>query len=141
MSIEETMIEFSEDIGEATPPAPLPIGQYEAEIRGAEVKIANATGKRYAAVMFNINPDQFPADFEDAGDYPEGVTLIYRRVPLEDDRTSRSRLRQFLNGIGAPTGKSINLNDWVGLVARVQVGTSEWEGVMRNEITVVSAAD
>lgn len=137
----DTMYEFSEDIGEATPPPPLPVNQYDGEIRSVEGKVSTNTGKRYAAVHVNISPDSFPADYEAAEEFPEGMTLIYRRVPLEDDRASRARLRQFLEAIGAPTGKSIDLNDWIGLSARWQLNQSEWEGQMRNEIVGVSASN
>lgn len=137
----EMMYEFSEDISTATPPPPLPIATYEAEIRQVEPKVSNTSGSRYAAVHFVILPDQFPADFEAAEDYPEGVNIIYRRVSLEDDRNSRARLRSFLEAIGAPMGKSIDLSDWIGHTARVSVASSEWDGNLRNEITSVSAAD
>lgn len=137
----ETMLEFSEDIGEATLPPPLPSAQYLGEIRSAEVKVSANSGNRYADIVFCIDPTEFPADFEGAEDFPEGMILHYRRLLVEDDRTSRARLRKFIEAIGASTGAQIDMNSWVGLQARLALSITEFNGEQRNDIAAVTSAD
>lgn len=133
-----SIIEFSEDIGEAEAPEPLPVGEYAATIRSVEGKLS-ARGTKYAAVGFHIAPEEFPADFDPAM-APDGKLIIYRRCSLEDTQQARFMLRKFLENIGATASKKIDLNDWVGLEARIEVDHDEYEGVMREQITRVNAA-
>jgi hypothetical protein len=135
-NMSESILSFSEDISNAEAPAPLPAGEYTAEIRNAEVKISQK-GNKYAAVQFYVPADQYPADFVD-GD-PDGITLTYNRVVLEDTVQARHRIRKFCESIGAKTGREINLNDWVGLTATISVKVGEWEGEPRAEIDRVVA--
>lgn len=133
-----SIVEFSEDISSAEAPEPLPVGDYPAQITGAEVKISQR-GTKYAAVTFFINVDDFPADFpiENA---PDGVTIIYRRVGLENNPQARFGLKKFLESIGAPMSARIDVNEWISLEASVEVDQSEWEGVNRAEIVRVNPA-
>lgn len=137
---EETMsiVEFSEDIGDAEQPEPLPVGEYNADIRGAEVKISQK-GTKYAAVTFVVSPDEYPADYplENA---PDGKVIIHRRCSLEDNPQARFMLRQFIEAIGATASKKIDVNDWVGLNAVIEVDHDEYEGVTREQIKRVNAA-
>lgn len=133
-----SVIEFSEDIADAEQPEPLPKSDYLAEIRGVEVKTSNSKGTKYAAVSFYISPEQYPADF-DVNNAPDGKTLVYRRVSLEDTAQARFNLRRFLEAIGAPMSKTIDVNEWVGLSGRVTIDHEEYEGVMREQIVKVAA--
>jgi hypothetical protein len=137
---EDTMsiVEFSEDISEAEAPEPLPVGEYPATIRAAEVKISQR-GTKYAAVSFMITPDSFPADYpiENAAD---GKMLIYRRVGMEDNPQARYMLKNFCNAIGATASKKIDVNEWIGLEASVEVDHDTYEGVTREQITRVNEA-
>ena len=128
-----SVIEFSDDVSTAEAPPALPAGEYVAEVRKAEQKTSNTSGNRYAAVTFHIPPEQFPADY-DASSFPDGKTLTYNMVPLEDNPSSRFRLRKFIEAIGGKGGKSVDLNDWVGLDAVLEIQPGEWEGVPREEI-------
>lgn len=132
-----SVIEFSEDVGSQEAPVPLPVGDYAAEIRGATQKTSQA-GNPYASVQFFIPPEQYPADYTEGE--PDGTVLTYNRVSLVDSPASRHRLRKFCEAIGAPTGKSIDLNDWVGRSASVTVQHDEYEGEKRAAIGKVSAA-
>lgn len=133
-----SVIEFDEDIGSAEAPVPLPVGDYPAEIRGATHKTGQTSGKAYGAVQFFIAPEAYPADFTEGE--PDGTVLTYNMVSLENTPTARFRLKRFLEAIGAPAGKKIDLNDWVGRSATVTIGHDEFEGIPRAVISKVTAA-
>lgn len=133
MSDMPSVIDFSVDISKAEAPPLLPVGEYRATIKAAEAKVSANSGNTYASVTFNVDPDQFPADY-DASIYPTGKTMAYNRVLLEDNPTANFRLRKFLEAIQAKGGKSINLNDWVGLEAVIEVDHSTFEDEDREEI-------
>lgn len=132
-----TVFEFSEDISQAEQPDPLPEGSYSASIEQAVGKVSQS-GKKYAAVTFMIPPEQFPADYP-VENAPDGKKLTYRRVPLEDDKQSHFRLRQFCEAIGVPVTKQLDLKQMVGMTATVHIKHGEWEGVTREEVDRVEA--
>lgn len=132
-----SVVEFSEDISQAEPPVPLPVGDYQAEIRAAENKTSQK-GNSYAAVQFFIPPEQYPADYTEGE--PDGMILSYNRVGLSDTPAGRHRVRKFTEAIGAPAGKKVDLNEWVGRTATVTVVHDEYEGEPRAAIAKVSAA-
>jgi len=131
------ILEFSEDVGSQDAPVPLPAGDYTAEIRAAAKKTSATTGNDYVQVTFFIQPDQYPADYSE-GD-PDGQALTFNRVSTQDTPAGRYRLRKFLEAIGAKMGKSIDLNDWVGLTATVKVDSETYEGETRAVIKSVVA--
>lgn len=114
-----SVFEFDSDIADAKPPKPLPKGKYRATIEGAEPKVSEKSGNTYAAVSFKIAPDLYPADFTDGN--PDGTVVVYRRVTLENEPRAKYRLRKFLEAVGAPLGKSINLSDWLGREAIIKL--------------------
>lgn len=132
-----SVVEFDEDIGNAEPPVPLPVGDYQAEIRGAVQKTSQA-GNPYAAVQFFIPAEQYPADYTEGE--PDGTLLTFNRVSLQNSPASRHRLRKFCEAIGAPTGKKIDLNDWVGRTGTVTIQHDTYEGETRAAIGKVTAA-
>jgi hypothetical protein len=89
-------------------------------------------------VSFHISADQFPADFKDGSD--DGLTLIFRRVGLEDNPQARWGTKRFLEAIGAPVAKKIDVNEWVGMEAALDVVHDTYEGVTRAVIDRVRAA-
>jgi hypothetical protein len=133
-----SIVEFSDNIADVEAPEPLPAGSYPAQITGAEVKISQR-GTKYCAVSFFINVDDFPADFP-VENAPDGVVIIYRRVGMEDTPNSRYSLKQFCTEIGAPMASRIDVNDWIGLEATVEVEVEEWNGIDRANIAKVEAA-
>ena len=133
-----SIVEYTEDLAEQEAPEPLPPGEYEGTITEAVAKISNTSGKKYAAVKFYIPIDQFPPDYP-AEHNPDGVHIIYRMVPLEDNPRARFQCKRFIEAIGAKPGKRIDLNDWMQLTAMVGVQTDEYEGIPREVITKVSA--
>lgn len=138
MSQEEmsSIVEFSEDITTQEAPPPLPVGEYEAEIRKAEAAISNNSGNKFAKVAFYVAPEDYPPDF-DASTNPEGVTMNYSFVSLEDTPKGRYQCRKFCEKIGATTAKSIDLNEWIGLRAIVEVVHGEYNGEPQAQIKSV----
>ena len=133
-----SIVEFSSDLSKAEAPEPLPVGEYEANITSTEVKTSQAKDKRYCEIRWNVSPDQYPADYGDGS--PDGTNLIYRRVSLEDNPQARWFTKQFIDAIGAPLGKKIDVNTWVGMDAVVEVDHETYEGVNRAIVKRVRAS-
>ena len=132
-----SIVSFSIDLNKQEAPEPLPVGKYTGVIRNAEVK-ESQRGTMYAAVAFHIGADQFPADYKDGPD--DGLTLVYRRCGLEDNPQSRFGAKRFIEAIGAPLSKKIDVSEWVGMEAALEVEHDTYEGITRANITRVQAA-
>jgi len=128
-----SIIDYSEDISDAEQPEPLPMGDYPVTIRTADARESINTGRRYAAVGCYIAPEDFPADYP-AENAPDGKTIVYRRISLEDGPQERFRMRRFCEAIGAPMSSKIDLNDWLGLEATAVIDVTEYEGMLHEEI-------
>lgn len=137
-NMSESIIEYSVDLNEQNAPEPLPARDYPAEIRAAERKVSKTSGNEYPAIKFFIAPENYPADFTEGN--PNGEVLDYNRLSLADTPQARYRMRKFLEAIGGPLGKSLDLNALVGLTATVTIDHEEFEGVKRAVITKVSGA-
>ncbi len=131
-----SIIEFSVDIGKAEAPEPLPAGTYIGTIREAVQKISQRD-TRYVAVAFFISPDQYPPDYTDGN--PDGTTLTYRRVSVEDNPQAHYRTRKFCEAIGATASKKLDLTEWVGLEGALEVVHEKYEGEDRANINRVNA--
>ena len=132
-----SIIEFSVDLKNQEAPEPLPAGSYTGVIRKAEVK-ESQRGTMYGAISFHIGADQFPADFKDGPE--DGLTLVYRRVGLEDNPQARYGTKRFMESIGAPLSKKVDVNEWVGMESAIDVIHDTYEGVTRAVIDRVRAA-
>lgn len=138
MSDTPSILEFSEDIATQEPPVPLPVGDYPAEIRGAEIKTSQR-GNKYVSVKFYVAPESYPADYTDGNS--DGEILTYNRLVYDDSPRGRHRMRKFTESIGAPnSGNKINVNDWVGCTANLAIAEEEFEGEKRAVIAKVNAA-
>lgn len=135
-----TIIDFSEDISTAEAPPALPPGDYTAEIKSARVRVGATSERRYVEVMFHIPTDQYPADY-DVENKPDGINIAFRRVPAEDDATSRYRMRMFCEAIGVTPSRKIDVSEFVGCEARVTTFNERNEGVEREQISKVVSAD
>ncbi len=120
-----SIVEFSVNLKDQKEPEPLPLANYVGVINNTEVRMSQRETK-YAAVAFHISVDQYPADYKDGN--PDGTTIIYRRVSLEDNPGARYGARRFCEAIGAPLGKKIDISEWVGLEATVEVTHNTYEG-------------
>jgi hypothetical protein len=133
-----SILEFSEDISDAEAPKALPSGDYLAKIVSAENGTSASSGKSRGDVTFRIAPEDFPADFEDAGEFPEGLDVHFY-PSTEDNKTSRFRLRKFVEAIGGKTGGRIDMNEWIGKQAVITLESETFEGIERNRIRKVEA--
>ena len=99
--------------------------------------MSNTSGGKYLSVLFRISASSYPADFID-GD-PDGIELQYNRISTDDNARNRFRMRQFLERVGAPLSRRVDLNSLVGLTATVEINHQEYEGEMRAQIARVLA--
>ena len=134
----ESIIEYQDDIADAQPPAPLPVGKYHGEVVAAAIKLGNTSGKPYCQVNFRIESEQYPADFVDGN--PEGTTVIYRRVSPAPTAQARFGMKRFLEALNAPMGRNLNLADWLGKQATLDIVHTTYEGMPRMEIKAVEKA-
>lgn len=133
------IIEFSQDISEQEAPPPLPIGEYPATVETLEQRTSPNTGKDYLAVNLVVSPDDYPADFDpDRENYPNGVTVTYNRLGIEDTARNRYNMRKFCEALGAPMGKSVDPNEWIGMQLKVHIAHRPWEGEDRPNIKGIS---
>lgn len=133
-----SIMEFSQDLSTQEAPPPLPAGTYPAEIISAAFKVSATSGNTYCAIQFKISPDSYPADFTE-GD-PDGTTLSYNRLVMEDSPQARWRLRKFLEAVGGRLGKSFDPSDILGLAGNIEVANETFEGEPRAQIKRVVAA-
>lgn len=133
-----SILEYSEDVSDAEAPKALPAGAYTASVTGAELGISQNSGKPRVAVSFMIDPEDFPADYEDADSFADGKTIMHY-VSAADDKASRFRMRKFIEAIGAKGGTKVDVNDWVGKKAEITIEPDEFEGIERERIRKVEA--
>lgn len=140
MSEEEqvTIIEFSEDIATAEQPDPLPERDYPAEIKAATVK-ESQKGNKYFSVQLYISPENYPADYP-LDNNPDGRVITYNRVMAEDTPRARYQLRKFLEIIGVPASKRVDVNEWLGQQVQVTIVHRDWQGEVREEIAAIKQA-
>jgi hypothetical protein len=131
-----SIIEFGQDLNNAEPPIPLPVGPYPAEIISAQEK-TSGNGNRYLNVVFRINSESYPADFVD-GD-PEGTELHYNFLQLEDNGRNRWRMKQFLERVGAPISRSVDPSSLLGLTATVDITHNVFNEETRPQIARILA--
>lgn len=135
------IMEYSSDIATAEAPPPLPVGDYPATTETVTQKTSTTTAKDYLCVELRISPDDYPADFDPNREmYPEGVTLQYNRLMVEDTARSRYNMRKFCEAVGAKMGKRVDPSEWIGLVCKVGIKHERYEGEPRAQIGALKAA-
>jgi hypothetical protein len=135
-----SVMEFDQDISTAEAPPPLPTGKYRAEIRKAEPTLNKEQTSSYVATAFYISPDQYPADYTEGS--PDGITVIYRRCPWSNTPKGRFGLRRFLESLGLKGGKSVDLNELIGVEAIVTIAhDTRPDGTKAENITKVEPAN
>jgi len=133
-----SILSYSQDISTQEAPPPLPVGPYPAEIVSAVRRISQTSGNEYVSVQFRVHPDAYAADYTE-GD-PDGTVLTYNRLLTADTPRDRYRMRKFVEAIGGRSGRDVDLNDWLGMTASIEVGESEYEGEKRAEIRKINPA-
>lgn len=134
-----SILEYSEDLKDAEAAKSLPASDYPATISSTELATSANSGKTNVKVTWRVKPEDFPADYEDADQYPDGKDII-QYVGTADDKNSRFRMRRFLEAIGVKLGKKIDINDWVGKSAVLTLVPDEFEGVSKENVRGVKSA-
>lgn len=136
---EVSILEFSTDISEAEAPPPLPVGEYPATVESLETRTSSTSGREYLGVTLRVAPDDFPPDFDGTA-YPDGVQLNYNRLFIEDNARNRYTMRKWCEALGAPMGKQIDPNDWIGMTLRVGINHRKWEDEDRPNVQKITHA-
>lgn len=137
MSGSTSILEFSEDISTAQPPPPLPVGPYPAQIISVQTRVSATTGNEYVQIGFRVNPEMYPADF--TGGDPDGTVLMYNRLTTDDTPRMRYQWRKFLENVGGPRGRRLDLGALMGLTGNIDVAHQEYEGEQRPTIARILA--
>ena len=137
----ESILTFANDLLEVEAPTPLAARTYPMTCTAASSGVSKSSGKPLVTLQFTIAAEDFPADYESAGSFPEGKQLY---IYLINDGTQASlfRLKQTLLAIeGAKQfiGASIDLNNFVGLRATGDVVHEEFDGVVRERLNKLVA--
>ena len=132
-----SIMTFSQDLSDAQPPPPLPVGPYPAEIIGATWRTSATSGKEYAQIVFRVHAENYSADYTEGN--PDGTELMYNRLQKEDTPQARWRWRQFMERVGGPLTRSVDLNLLIGLNATIDVSHQEYEGEQRAQIARILA--
>lgn len=137
------VMQFSSDIADAEAPKPLPEGVYPSVLKDVRRVKRKTSGKQGLDVYFYVAPENYPADFP-VEEAPDGMTLVYRRLNLEDTKAGRFAIKRFTENIGAPPVRQ-RIDDevlagWKGLSAKLVIKADEWEGNPRAVIDRVVAA-
>jgi len=138
MSDQVSIIEYVEDLSDATEPQPLPANDYPAEVRGAEIKTSPKTNNRYVEVTFFISPDDYPADYTDGN--PDGTTMTFGRLSPESNQRARWGMKKFCEAIGVPLSNKVDINDFIGKTAIVEVVNGMYDGSPTANIKKVKQA-
>ncbi len=136
--LEGTLYNFSEDIGDAEAPEPLPERAYPATITEVEDR-ETQDGRPMVRVAYRINEEDYPPDY-DVGNAPGGKT-ISQFFMMDDSAATRYRIRRQCDAIGAPMSKRLNpKTEWVNLACTVVLKHEEYEGQKREKISRVEPA-
>lgn len=133
-----SILDYSADISDAEAPVALAAGDYPAKIVAAEVGTSQTSGKSRVDVTFRIQPEDFPADYEDAESFPDGKDLHFY-PSAEDTKAARFRMKKFCESIGAALSNRLDVNEWVGKSAILTIEKDEFEGIERERIRKVEA--
>jgi|SRR6478609_10998170 len=133
-----SILEFSESIADAEAPVALPAGDYPAKIVAADVGTSASSGKARVDITFRIQPEDFPADYEDAGSFADGKD-VHAYVSVEDSKSVRFRLKKFCEAIGAKMSARLDVNEWIGKSAIITIEQDEFEGVPRERFRKAEA--
>lgn len=142
MSNNSNILELDMDLDSFEDFEALPNGEYPAEVRSAEQRMSDK-GNEYYYIVFNIHPDDFPADYA-VENAPEGMNLVYARLQKPDPKNRRSitAVKNFYRALGLDLKTSvINPGEWEGKRAKLVVTRDEYQGEIRNGIKSVEKLD
>ncbi len=120
-----SVFEFSQDIKDAQPPVPLPIGEYQAEVREAEIRNSKSSGKPMLAVTYHVGAEQYPADYVDGN--PDGE-IMSAFLPLSDTPRSRYQTKRFAEMHGVVPSARVSPTEYIGAKVILQITHDEYQG-------------
>lgn len=115
---------FSQDIADAKPPAPLPVGSYRAIVKNAVNRLSQKQ-KRMMVLEMWVSPDQYPADYTDGN--PDGTMLSYF-VPAEDTPQGRWNVKKACEVFGVPMSRDIPVTEFMSREVMIKVTHEMYEG-------------
>lgn len=133
-----SILDYSADLAEAEAPVALPAGDYPVRIVAAELGTSQSSGKARVDVTFRIQPEDFPADYEDAESFPDGKD-VHMYVSAEDTKAARFRMRKFCEAIGSTLSSRLDINEWIGKSAILTIEPDAYEGIERERARKVEA--
>lgn len=136
-----SIIELSQDLGEMQEYEPLPAGPYRAIVRDVELRYSEKLPNGFFYIQLMIPTENFPADY-DAGNAPEGLTVVYARVRVPDpaDRRSVRPFKHLLTALGLKdSGNKIDTSEWINKEVMVFLSVSEYQGAPVNNVERVDA--
>jgi hypothetical protein len=135
-----SLIDLDINIEEMEEFVPLPEGQYLAHIRSVEVATSEKIPEGFLKVVWQIDVDQYPADY-DVANNPEGTLLTYARVRLPNSQNRRSvnGFREFLATINVKAkGSTFDFEKWIGNEALLLLKRDMYQGMPTNQIAAIS---
>lgn len=129
-----SVYEFSADLKDATPPSPLPVGDYRGTVQAVVPQISKSSGNPMAVITYHVSPDQYPADFTEGNADGEQFQFY---LPLTDNPRNRFRIRKFCEMHGVTPSRSLNLPDFIGQEVIVQVTHEDYQGETRARVSPI----
>lgn len=139
---DSTILELEFNLEDMDDFEPLPDGEYLATVTLAEMRTSDK-GNDYYYVTFQIDPNEFPADYA-VENAPEGMNLTYARVqkPTPSNRRSITGVKRLMRALGLPLNTSvIDPSLWENRQAKLRLKKQDWNGEQINNIVSVEAVD
>lgn len=131
-----SVYEFQTDIGEAQQPSPLPVGEYRASVKIAELKVSKSSGKPMLVLSYHISSDQYPADYTD-GNVDGEVLLTY--ASLAETPRNKWLLKRFMEMHGVAASNRLVITDFIGQEVVVKIDHGDYQGMPQAQATPVRA--
>lgn len=126
--LDDSVLEFDEDISNAEMPEPLPAGIYFGEIQSATVGESKTSGNRMLTVTVVIPTEEYPPDAPDLiEEYPEGVTMRHYQ-PATNRASHKARMRTFCEMVGVTPASKLDMSEFLGKRVKVETYIDEYNG-------------
>lgn len=132
-----SVYEFQNNLADAQQPQPLPVGEYRASVKIAELKVSKSSGNPMLALSYHISSDQYPADYTDGN--PDGEVLT-TFASLKETPRNRWMLRKMCEMHGVAPSNRINATDFIGQEVIVKIEHEDYQGMPQARATPVRAA-
>lgn len=131
-----SVYEFQSNIGEAQQPNPLPVGEYRASVKIAELKVSKSSGKPMLVVSYHISSDQYPADYTD-GNADGEVLSVYQS--LAETPRGKWLLKKFMEMHGVAASNRLVATDFIGQEVIVKIEHEDYQGIPQARATPIRA--